>query len=123
MGGIVAGIGGGCENDCGLRVAGKRLRLIAISNPQSATGSPGRRSNAKKKRRGWNPRRLPHSIGEGYASRAVIGTLRPTERRRATHRKWVDRISSLELYVLPKETGNRVESAQPVIQVACQKWS
>ena len=34
--------------------------------------------------------------------------------------KGVDRVSSLELYVLPKETGNHRVSAQPTFQVACQ---
>src|SRR5687767_5247074 len=65
--------------------------------------------NPKKSAADVHPRRLPLSIRRGYASRAVIGTLRPTERRRANPSKWVDRISSLELYVLPKETGNQLE--------------
>ena len=32
----------------------------------------------------------------------------------------VDRVSPLELYVLPKETGTQIVSAQPEFQVACQ---
>jgi hypothetical protein len=92
------------------------------SNPQSAIISPyPNLKAAKRKRRGSESAAIASFDRRGYASRAVIGTLRPTERRRATHRKWVDRISSLELYVLPKETGNRSRvSAQPVFQVACQ---
>src|SRR5687767_7581926 len=94
------------------------VRLSVAPLPQSFRKSA---MNPKKSAADVHPRRLPLSIRRGYASRAVIGTLRPTERRRANPSKWVDRISSLELYVLPKETGNQLECRlQPVIQVACQ---
>ena len=64
-----------------------------------------------------------HRFRPGYASRAVIGTLRPTERRRATPTKWVGRVSSLELYVLPRETGNQSSVGATGISGCMPEWS
>jgi hypothetical protein len=67
-----------------------------------------------------NPRRFPHSIRRGCASRAVIGTLRPTERRRATLPSGLTESLHWNSTSYRKRPATESSVGTTDIQVACQ---